>query len=221
MQRKLEGALLRFIEAHHSKLSDAYDWKFSLLGFPSANFEITGNSPYEQSKSLRRFIHSAIAQDDKLKVKYQKWYVRDWGGVRGNKESTLDGYIKSSASELKLLGVKGVATWSKILSIRDPEKYAIYDARVALSINSLQLLENIKEATIFPQLPSRNNSFVVPAQKAIVKSSFFSRTKFPDFYQVYLDMLRNVAQRGPWDIQDIEMALFSYSRDLSLVWLKH
>lgn len=214
----LENILLKFVRSHYYDLPTSYNWKFSLSNFPEPNFRLIGNNSYEQSKALRLYISSAIQSNFALKEEYQKWYVRYWGGVRGNKNSTLDRYVVLPEVALEQLGVNGVATWSKILSLRNPEKYAIYDARVALSINSLQKMEGIKSPIFFPQLPSRNKSFVVPAQNIIKTSRFFENENLENFYSVYLRILRNVADHGPWDIQDIEMVLFSQASTLSQIW---
>lgn len=219
MLSDLEKILLNFIGEHYATLPISYDWKFSIRNFPEDKFKIRENNPYDQSKKLRLYIHSAIKRKVVLSTEYQKWYVRYWGGVRGNKESTIETYINMSEVELERLGAKGVATWSKILCLRDPKKFAIYDARVALSLNSLQKREDIKSAQLFPQLPSRNSTFVVPAQRVISKSKFFDGRKMENFYSVYMYLLQRAAERGPWDIQDIEMALFSHSSSLSKVWL--
>jgi hypothetical protein len=37
--------------------------------------------------------------------------------------------------------VCAIASWSAIESIHDPDKYAIYDSRVAFTLNSVQLLD--------------------------------------------------------------------------------
>ena len=215
----LEIIISKFIEEHYATLPIAYDWRFSTDNFPGKKFRVQGNNPYEQSKKLRLYIHSAIKRNGLLTADYQKWYVRYWGGVRGNKESTIEAYINMSEVDLERLGAKGIATWSKILCLRDPNRFAIYDARVALAINSLQKREDIKSPLLFPQLPSRNNTFVVPAQRTISNSVFFAGRRLNNFYSVYMQLLQRAAERGPWDIQDIEMALFSYSSSLSDVWL--
>jgi hypothetical protein len=215
----LGKALTSYIEEKFFSLRDSYKWDFSIENFPNKEYKFEGQTPYENSKLLRQFIHLAISQNDDLKVEYQKWYVRDWGGVRGNNDATIETYISTPSSDLFKLETRGIATWSKILCVRDPSQFSIYDARVALALNSLQRRHLIKNPLLFPLLPSQNKSFVLPRHKLITDSLFFS-SQVPQFYSTYLSLLTGAANNKPWDIQDIEMILFSNSKELSEIWEK-
>ena len=59
------------------------------------------------------------------------WYVSVWGGIRANKIGTIERYVRLSEEQLAASDLQGVATWSKILTVRNPNYYPIYDARVA------------------------------------------------------------------------------------------
>ena len=56
--------------------------------------------------------------------------VLKWGGILGNNEETILKYATQSAESLCSLS-EGVASWSKVLAFRYPDKYFIYDYRVA------------------------------------------------------------------------------------------
>jgi hypothetical protein len=84
------------------------------------------------------------------------WYVRDWGGVKSNRKETLDKYVGLSEADLTALNMQGVATWSKILAVQNPDTYAIFDARVSAALNAIQLAKGIETSILFPQLASRN-----------------------------------------------------------------
>jgi hypothetical protein len=67
--------------------------------------------------------------------------------------------------------------------------------------------------------PTQNRKFVGQSGKLIIESGFF-KLKSSNFYSDYLKILHEVAIDKPWDIQDVEMALFSGAENLSQVWLK-
>ena len=74
--------------------------------------------------------------------------MSNWGGVRANRDATLAAYAASSDEELLRRGVVGVASWSKILVIRKPERYVIHDARVGAALNALQIVRRLWAATV-------------------------------------------------------------------------
>lgn len=73
-----------------------------------------------------------IEIDDK-RVEWTK-AVLEWGGIRGNNEKTILKYATQPAKSLWSQS-KGVASWSKVLAFRHPDKYFIYDYRVAFVLN--------------------------------------------------------------------------------------
>ena len=150
----------------------------------------------------------------------QVWYVRDWGGVRTNKQVTLDKYIGTSSDNLIDRGEKGIASWSKMLSVRDPKKYVIYDARVAMSLNTISLAKSDGSTLFFPQLSSRNNN-IRNAQSLVekkAKSEHLAVSQY--FYSEYLNLLNEaVSQCGnKFDIQTAEMVLFANAESLASYW---
>jgi hypothetical protein len=215
----LNQALRHFLYDRIENLSQTYDWSFSMSGFPDSNYYASGESNYHKSRNLRNFIFERISEGSALSKGLQIWYVKNWGGVKRNSPETLEGYIKSSPEELFCLGTKGVATWSKILSVRNPSKFAIYDARVALSINSLQKKYKVDDPVLFPQLSSQNRTFVQPTQRRILSSRYFSNSIQENFYSEYISLLtRTVSTMKGFDIQDAEMVLFSCAEELSRIW---
>jgi hypothetical protein len=209
----------KYMEEHFASLSSTYQWDFDNEKFPVDGYSALGSNSYEKSRHLREYLNGLICQQHPLQIESQKWYVQHWGRVRGNKDETLNSYIASTYDDLIKLGTKGVATWSKILCVRDPKKYAIYDARVSIALNSIQKKSEIFSPMLFPLLPTQNRKFVGQSAKLIIESGFF-KLKSSNFYSDYLKILHQVAVNKPWDIQDVEMALFSGAENLSNVWLK-
>lgn len=216
---KILDALSKYIATQSDSLSSNYKWQFSLKKFPLANYALRGSNAYEHSLNLRTDIHNAIANKSSFSDQLQFWYVRGWGGVNGNKESTLILYVESTDSELFKLRAKGIATWSKILSVRDPSTYAVFDARVSLALNSLQKKYKVDDPVLFPLLPSQNRSFVRDATVKIKGSEFFTKAVDSDFYLQYIGLLKNATKNMKnVGIQDAEMILFTKSEELCSVW---
>jgi hypothetical protein len=106
---------------------------------------------------------------------------------------------------------KGVATWSKILAIRNPDKYPIYDARVGAALVALQLLKETTNPFLFAQVPSRNN--VIRDFQRRIKEVVGNKGQT---YNDYVALLTAVAEKAKLDSpEEIEMVLFANS--LSLV----
>lgn len=212
-------AINEYISGRLNSLPEIYNWDFKLNAFPDPEYNKVGLSNYEQSRNLRNFIFSRIKDKSNQGDELQIWYVTRWGGVKGNKPDTLSRYTSSSIEELVALGEKGIASWSKILSLRNPLKYPIYDARVAISLNSIQKKFNVSNPMFFPQLPSRNKKFVAHTQVKIKNSGFFKEKSDPNFYLNYIAILEKVSERNfGFDIQDAEMVLFATAPTISEIW---
>jgi len=115
---------------------------------------------------------------DLLKYQYQKdidntrldfWIINSWGGIYGFKPTERNiTKVSKFKQELKLKKLskdnfETISSLSKIASFLDPEKYFIYDARVAYSLNWLILkYENrdIINHKYFPMPNSRNKSLI-------------------------------------------------------------
>ena len=83
---------------------------------------------------LRRELRNVWINEPARRYELAAWYIRDWGGIRRNDDKTIQVYCDSAEAKLAASTWKGVATWSKILAIRNPDKYPIYDARVGASL---------------------------------------------------------------------------------------
>ena len=67
--------------------------------------------------------------------------ISGWGGIHGNGDKLLRSYALLSAPKLICLGAKGISSWSKGLALRNPRQFAVYDARVAMTLNAIQAIE--------------------------------------------------------------------------------
>ena len=212
----LQQAINDYLFKNIDKVQAEYKWKISFDKFP-VEYEIKDGTDYELAINLRKFIFSKISENHSKSRELQTWYVREWGRVRGNKPETLNGYIDSESADLISLGEGGIATWSKILSVRDPTRYAIFDARVSLSLNLIQISKSISDSIFFPQLPSQNR-LVTSAQKQVIKNigSYVVVGQSIDFYSKYLMLLNEFClENKKYDIQSCEMVLFAAAIDLA------
>lgn len=155
----IKNALLNFSKENIGNLSSIYKWPINLDHLP-IKLNINGDDSYEKNIDLRFQLHSSYLDSKTFEEKYSliKWYIYNWGGVKTNNQETLELYTSSSPQELIDRGSQGIASWSKALSIINPIEYAIYDARVAMSINALQIIHNVDSHEYYPPLLSRNKT---------------------------------------------------------------
>jgi hypothetical protein len=159
-----------------------------------------------------------------------RFIVVDWGGIKGNKEPRYSEYAMAASKEVPEIGFAGIASFSKVLAIRDPEVYAIFDARVAVALNAIHIIGRPKTGELYPYLPGRNN-----ITGSVVTRRGFSTLpenarrqlsqQHPGWacvprktaYQSYLALLNSVnsALPHPAPIYDLEMCLFSQAEKLA------
>lgn len=214
-----------------SSLETTYKWKVpdsaeTLFG------KISGNSRYAQNISLKFAIQKKWNDDPSSRRKIIEWIISDWGGINGNRKTTFDEYERRMTTDLSDTPITGIASFSKVLAIYDPKKYAIYDARVAVSLIAIQLLSKSSNALAFPYLSGRNKvtghwspkpkvGFSTMPQystKVLTKPPHnWSRVKRQDSYKTYIDLLTHIrdASDHKWEIYDLEMALFAQAPELA------
>jgi hypothetical protein len=106
-------------------------------------------------------------------------------------------------------GINGVSSWSKALVLHDCNKYAIFDARVSISLNYLQVINNTKDKILFPILPSQNNKIKFANRKLKEISKDWKKVGNNEFYSLYLELLYVTAKELNTNISIIEMLLFA------------
>lgn len=99
----------------------------------------------EQNVYLRRLLIGPLKDDDnKKRIKAMDWIVVNWGKIPKGKEDHKEWVLQLKDYDdalvgnfIKLKNNKRVSSWSKILGFFDSEKYAIFDTRVAISLNAI------------------------------------------------------------------------------------
>lgn len=202
-----------------------YTWKVSdrsWLALGTHFREIEDNAA--RNTALRSFLrdewHSSTLS---RRLELATWMVRDWGGIKTNKEETIERYVLLAGSADPQVKFYGISSFTKVLTIVDSDRYAIYDARVATSLNALQLITGC-HALAFPYPPGRNSEIDQPKTKKGFSDVFtrrellsrgFSSVRKDDSYRLYLDLLGLIRRASGKTLLEIEMQLFGQAIELS------
>lgn len=133
------------------------------------------------------------------------------GWNKKNDDGKITSYALDSPASLIAKGSQGIASWSKALCIRCPFNYAIYDARVALSLNCLQIVAAAEQPTIFPLLAGQNKQ--INAGSKVVRQYAIKHNWQPVaerfFYDKYNTILSAAAKTLNVKLYTLEMLLFA------------
>ena len=149
----------------------------------------------------------------KEKFRVAEEFVRVWGGVTRNKPERILEYVSEEPDDTRIRPVKGIATWSKILSIRDPEQFLIFDARVSFSLNAVfEHAGHGSDVVFFPKLPGRNTVL----RNALLRQQALGRAWNIDLtlqggllYPAYLALLHSISKQLDVPSIHLEMMLFA------------
>lgn len=223
---ELEDALFEFCK---DKLRDGtgwYEWTLNWDRLPTGIQKPAGNC-YERNVALKKALSKDWKESASITRRHalERFYIVDFGGVRTNSEDTLTRYFTNTDAQNIALGSRGIASWSKALCVRDAQKYAIYDARVAAALSALQIQYRVSNPVRFPLLPSRNTLIAsrIPMLREWARDHRWGATPV-SFYHDFLTLCRTTAERLNREIQAadaqiylIEMMLFAHAE--TLVWL--
>ena len=215
--------LIGFFETNLPNIDSLYTWPIpKILGFENdANLTNAQNNIRLKHYLNARWHDSNQSEKENL----AKVVVEDWGGVRTNRPGTIDSYVRSIQSSTPNMKLQGIASYSKIYSIVNLEKYAIYDARVSASLNAIQINAGVTDGVAFNNIPSRNkiiggnkhnlgfmqhDGFKV---KNLVRNGWL-RVKRDQTYTHYLDILEQCLEHLPnTKLYELEMLLFAQAEE--------
>ncbi|MCY7320789.1 MAG: hypothetical protein LH660_03050 [Phormidesmis sp. CAN_BIN36] len=218
----LEEAIKNLTASNIDENNDWYSWREineedlpNGIGLPQGN-------QYVKNIALKKALHEKWKntidhEEKKLVIKY---YISTWGGIHGNSSDTIERYSRSGSDELINLGSNGIASWSKALCVHDPKRYAIFDARVSASLNSLQIIHGTDDKVLFPVLTSRNKTIKkgIRLIKEEANNAKWKNAAEFYFYREYLEYLGNSASALEENlcasIYTVEMLLFSKAEEL-------
>jgi hypothetical protein len=136
--------------------NDWYKWRVNPISLPPG-VVLPEGSHYAQNVALKLQLSALYSSaDNQGKKEIVRYYISEWGGIRRNTEERILSYALDTPESLISKGSQGIASWSKALCIRFPNDYAIYDARVALSLNCLQIIDVVDHPILFPLLTGQN-----------------------------------------------------------------
>ena len=211
------------------KIYSEYYWNMNRVVIKLCGDNLDASNSAERTIQLRALMSHKFttAVSPKERTALASFYVQEWGGVRGNRPETLALYAQQTPDQMIADNRTGVASWSKVLCLHDPARFAILDARVAFSLNALQHLSPAPgERVYFPRFPGRNLALALVLNQA-QWNRHPALTAQGICYAVYLKILGILISggqftvqlpdggEGPAGIEHIEMALFTHAVTLA------
>ena len=139
------------------------------------------------------------------------WWVKTWGGVKGNAPERIAAYVALAQRGAIPDKLAGVASWSKVFAIANADRFAIFDARVSMSLNAIAMRDD--NPTSWVLLPNRNKRIL--AAQSMLKSRGSASSCNPytpsEQYRTYLSLLPS----DRCDRHRAEMILFTYAEELA------
>ena len=200
-----------------------------LIAVYDAKFQLDGKTNYEKNVSLKLELSKKFHANDLDVNRISKWIIMSWGGIK-TLSKKIDDYIYCVETKSYPDYLDGVASYSKLFAMFYPKEFAIYDARVAVSLNVIQLLSDEKNALFFPYLSGRNKvtgdqtsgrgfSNIYDFKKNQIEATSQKHWEFnqrKDVYKIYNEILSEICKKNNWDLWDIEMLLFAKAEELVL-----
>ena len=226
---ELLSVLERYCQSYIPLLNKAYRWKIpstETIGFNQP----PGLTSYQANVELKKYLANAWEGGDfSQRLSLAKWVVKDWGGIRAGKIETIERFVQEINQDNLDFVFNRVASYSKILPCKSISEYAIYDQRVAVALNAIQLLGDVKNGVAFHMPLGRNNKVGNQAKKVgfsaqpefrpkmLVANRGWMKLQKDDCYRAYLETLYSVqGLLGNPPIYDIEMVLFANAEDLAV-----
>ncbi len=136
------------IQHNYPNVDLTYNWKWPPEGQKILCFLMDPMDQLDKAqiteKLFQKFhdaLKNAVETQDQSRVKkIIRLIVVNWGGIKGNADSTIDRYAMDLIGNTLLNDISnGIASKSKILAAWDPDQYYIYDSRVAIALQKLYL----------------------------------------------------------------------------------
>jgi hypothetical protein len=214
----LEEAINNILDTTLDENNDWYKWREIDETLLPPGIILPKGNQYIKNVMLKKELNKKWqnASDHEERKQLTKYYIETWGGIHSNSEDTLDTYVRSSPDVIISRGSQGIASWSKALCVKNPNKYAIFDARVSASLNSLQLVNKVNDVVLFPVLTSRNKT-IEKGNKLLKETGEnlkWRNVSKNSFYREYLGQITKIAEERGIFIFTIEMLLFAKAEEL-------
>jgi len=158
--------IVKYLEKYKSDLPTLYQWPVEIarlveletLSIEEAH-DLVKLKPYYQGLQLRKIVgqklNEAYESNKDLFYKLCLWVIKEWGGIKTRSVKDISDLVKPFIKETKP-DFNRIASSSKLGAFMYPEKFVIYDSRVAYSLNWIILSENAGQK-FFP-IPEGRNS---------------------------------------------------------------
>lgn len=202
-----------------NKLDENYIWP-KRGDFPIYQGVTFKGSNYSKNIQLKEAFPALWKNNDNDKFHLAKWIIKDWGGIKRNKDETISNHLKITRNSNDYFPLKGVASYSKILSFIEPDNFAIYDARVAASLNGIQLLSKSKKSVLWNNLDGRNKKIELfkktLASDSRLESLGWTKIRNDECYKHYNYILKNILEKFPdFRLFHLEMSLFANAEEIA------
>jgi hypothetical protein len=108
----------RFLGDRWSAVETDYKWPLPKSLPPFVRDAAPVPSLFAATTALRDVCVSAFKADP---VSVATWWIKTWGGVNGNTPARIAAYVAFAQSEVVPDRLAGVASWSKVFAISNPE----------------------------------------------------------------------------------------------------
>jgi hypothetical protein len=178
----------------------------------------------EQNIYLRILLSDPLkAKDQELRLRAMKWVIYDWGHIRGKRgseekwskqlgnyeEAVIDKFIRENYKNR-------IASWSKVLAFADSSKYAIYDAFVVMSLNTILDDTRYEQRFYMPPPSSEKLPKSFSNIKKHVKNLYPNKQpKYLGYFE-YMNLLNAIVNKKlAKNILEVEMCLFANGIDFA------
>ncbi len=231
---KLASALNRF----GNRLNKNFLWREqkaaykSLASLTSADFVAELNAEkdnWRRNVKLRYKLSEHwkhLIEQDKLNdaLAVTRWIIKSWGGIKNISDFTISEHFADAVYKKHFLPFEHISSKSKALALIEPEKLQIYDARVAVSLNVMQLAADT-EVRMYFEIPStqirsiqhNEDCFQARMPQAAFAEFDFVPVPLEDIYSVYTQLLLKIARDMQLSPVEVEMWLFGLAFEFSEV----
>lgn len=201
--------IVSFLSRYKDDLPQLYKWRpevFKLfdLGVLSdgdlSDLQVV-ETAYEREVKIKEAVGELLREYDELQdmeefEKLALWVVRDWGGIKRARISTLMPLLDEFILYDGKPSFDRVASVSKIAAYMFPERHLIYDSRVAYTLNWIILSEDAGEK-FFPMPAGRNSKMTAMDISVLIR-------------------LKHMEHYTPKDVTELDDRLYINKKDKSL-----
>ena len=217
----LKELLCRWFEQKLPTLKHDYNWRIP----PIPGFYPKYRTCYENTLLLKEFFRELWNEsDEEEKINIARLIIGEWGGIKTNKKTTLEWFVGEIQLEHPMkpeTPLNGVSSYSKLYSVIKPEEYMLYDSRIAVGLNCIQINRNIKDGVVFNFISSSRNPIIKEffAAKEFKPKNLYEKYLWfkpfkDDTYRAYVTLMKSCLKEFPkFKLYDLEMAIFHHSID--------